>query len=673
MRKLISDLCNIYVKNQFNFEVYDWTKDLFEVFVENNYMTKEPNNSKGSICTYKKTKENDYSFEAKKCRYISANIWEYKNVKNDYVYNFNNGSFLLYPQLNKNAYGNISSSLIYLLLSLQKKEITTEELLSFVDIIEKITSTAIPFGKFTQGDYRYLESEINTACYAHTLEKSKMFLFANSCQNKCHIKELIEDPVNCMYPSFPYFCEIDLPTTATTFSKYREEVIKNLVTLCFCQKQFDIAIDLFIKYKTPFNWNITTLDLCTREAKSAWGLYTPDKYESLIYEYFNNTPLNKLFILQQLVDEHKSLFDLEDIIPKCVYVFKKIFYIIEKETTCVNNEKFIKKVKSLSSNSSLEDLVEIATSQELHTLIDALSYITFEHPEMKSAVKHWLGIYIFEFRDFFLEYSHRHERNYIRDALSKSINERTTKELELLSKQSAKLSENDKEFYVKQFFLSSKDIEEYKSSIHNYSEIYPILNRQLETIINKIKNNNTIYNCIAASQFMLLNSKIDAENESLIIDYSGLVMPQIKLIERYLKEILVQFYPEKIYKIFDKLNCEKIEFKKECYANLTAEDLSGNLDNLASTDNFTSNYFDLGSTSLALQKIYCENKYYKGIFYSKTTPSTYTDFQEKFVKKVRNGYFHIHIVDNYKEALILSQKTAYWFIKCICEAPSDIH
>lgn len=670
MKKLINDLNNLYIKNQFNYDVYDWTIDLFNILMENNFMTKVPNNTIGSPCCYKEVYD-DYSFDAKRCDYISANVWEYKNVKNDYKYIIGNYEFCIYPSHNTNAYNNISTSIMCLLMILQNREIEYKDLLSLVEILEKITATAIPFGKFSQGNYRYLESSLNIASYAHSLELSKIYSISNMCNKSCEIKKILTKKDDCIYPLLP-FCKSDLPTPATDFNKERETIIRNLIVLCFAKKHFEIAIDLFIKYKTNFDWNITTLDLCTREAKSAWGLYTPDKYEPLIYEYFKKTPLNKLFVLQQLIDEHNSLFDTADILPKCAYVFKKIFGILEKETYYAKEKEFLKKVKSLSSNSSLEELIEIAHSNELTIVLDSLPE-KFNSPRMKSACSHWIEIYKFEFRDFFLEYNYRYERNFIRNVIAKSINEHTTKELNLLQKHSTNLSEEDKEHLVEQFFLSARDVEEYKNSMPNYNEISIQLNRNLGNIINKIKNNKVIYDCLAASEYLLLNQKSEAENDSLVIDYSTFVMPQIKLVERYLKEILVQYYPDQIYKITNKSYLTKIDFKKENYSKLSAEDLSGNSTNLCQTTKYSDNSFELGSVALALQKIFCENKNYRGIFYSQYTPSTDTKFQKQFIDKVRNGYFHIHIIDSYKEALTLSQKTAYWFVKCISEAPGDIH
>ena len=150
----------------------------------------------------------------------------------------------------------------------------------------------------------------------------------------------------------------------------------------------------------------------------------------------------------------------------------------------------------------------------------------------------WINIYKFDFEKYINVQNSRYENEFILSTIQKTIENH-------LLEQSKSISPEQIDECVKEFLLSAKDIEDY-SFDEDYKNFCKGLNKNLSSYIEKIKDNELIYNVLGFSQHLLNSNKY--QNSILPLDFSGLAMQQIKIVERYLKEILVQFYPNNIYK-----------------------------------------------------------------------------------------------------------------------------
>jgi len=631
LKKIIEDLQKLYEGSECNYDIYFWRENLFEILLDNGFMTKKP------YCSIE-----DYNNKAMLGK-ESALRWTYKDVENEYAYFTSGDEYTQYPIYSQtfiSAYSSLKDIFITFMLKLNEIEHERKDCILFVDLMENIINTIVPFGYFSKGCMNYLDNNVELHHY--------------------YLK--------------PYLYDNDTPIKLAIFNNCRSTMMEQLVAFCFAQKVYEKGVDLFLKYQQSLDWDFGNIIRIVKEAKNVWKLYMPDKYEHELYNCFKNVGLNKLYAFQTLIQDYEAL--KLNFIPRCVYVLKRIFEIAENEMGDFVDADTLKKVNSLDENSLIEDVVEVATSSDFKSIKDAYASVLMPNDFTKIIqLDHWVGIYKCEFQDTIVNYAgnYFYQNDFIKNTIDKILNENTDKQLKDIVRKATEIKPEEKDELVKQFFLSAKGIQEYLDHDDNklrngYSDFMRTIDVRLDELIGKIKNNSFIYDCIACSQHILNNGDVSSAN--MILDYSGMVMPQIKLVERYLKELLVQFYPDNIYRIMPNNNAIKIEFKKEHYEDLTPDDLSQESQYSVKERN-KDNILELGATSLALQKIYTENKWYNGIL-SHSGQYTNNLFDKYFIKHVRNGYFHIHIVEDYESAKELSQKTAYWFLRCIDEAPNKI-
>ena len=192
---------------------------------------------------------------------------------------------------------------------------------------------------------------------------------------------------------------------------------------------------------------------------------------------------------------------------------------------------------------------------------------------------------------------------------------------------------------------------------------------KLSLLFSKIQANTRIVNQIISGELLARKyDNLDSEYNSLDGDYIFMVVCQIKAIERFLKEVLVQNYPHNI-RIRDRYTGEitkPVKFRD--YSNLTS-------DNLSKTERINGERygetFELGPTSLAIQiAMIGSNPKYNGIF-KPLNNNNYMNFPfyNSFICKVRNGYLHNDMINTVEKANIIRRKVAYWFYMCISELP----
>lgn len=223
-----------------------------------------------------------------------------------------------------------------------------------------------------------------------------------------------------------------------------------------------------------------------------------------------------------------------------------------------------------------------------------------------------------------------------------------------------------KEQIVKDYLKSAFDSYKINGRITNCVQEYGITNLQPNNInkyYNAIKNNTALVDQIVTGE-ILAEPYVKAKDENYDFgsgDYTNLVVCQIKGVERYLKEVLVQYHKDNIWKTKqpdyerqpnrprrDQYNWKEIDRVRNGQIilnqqNPTAEDLHN---------------LECGSAAYALLMAYkLEDKRQEFTVSSK--------FMEKFVYEVRNGHLHIDTIKTIPEVIMRRTQTAFWLMHLI--------
>lgn len=190
------------------------------------------------------------------------------------------------------------------------------------------------------------------------------------------------------------------------------------------------------------------------------------------------------------------------------------------------------------------------------------------------------------------------------------------------------------------FLKESEKCKKYPTFNFSYKPNY-------EDLYNKVKANDKIVRYISGAQNQF--SKI--ENIDLGEgDFTNLVVVQVKVMERYLKEVIVQkMVGQRIYTKYDFSDGTPSGKNKIISSTDTADDLSGFFN------------IELATAQYIIHQFFFNNNPTNYFSRINKNDNSFTSW----VSKVRNGYFHIHPVKNMEEAREIHYKTAYSFMKCI--------
>jgi hypothetical protein len=237
------------------------------------------------------------------------------------------------------------------------------------------------------------------------------------------------------------------------------------------------------------------------------------------------------------------------------------------------------------------------------------------------------------------------------------------KDVEKLYKEN-NISNDEKERIIIAFLKSA-------AGYNNYPNV-DTSDEKVQSLYNKIKSNSHIVNQIISGENIcapFVNiGEVANEMEG---DYVFMIICQVKTVERYLKEELVQNYTYNIRtkdKVTGKLlNAIVFRDTKE----LTADSLSKR--DYSQNGKYYGESWELGPVSIAVQNVLMkDNPTYSGIFKPRSPKEgkymTF-DFNTEFIQKVRNSYLHNEMINTIGKALNLRKKVAYWFYRCIDELP----
>ena len=202
-------------------------------------------------------------------------------------------------------------------------------------------------------------------------------------------------------------------------------------------------------------------------------------------------------------------------------------------------------------------------------------------------------------------------------------------------------------------------------------------NNNVHEIFKAISHNNKLCENILSSEISLLklsHSNVVAPN----FDYTNYVVGYIKSVERYLKEVLAQYFPNNIY--FTEINGRVTQLLFDTIDSnrqnrLTAEDLSKKRPIPPQAQNFQAytRTLECGTafyslkyalrncrvSSISNQK---QNQIYNLLFNNNVRDSNhhFMSLNDTWIQKVRNGYLHIDIVDSVQKAMDIREKTSFW-------------
>lgn len=230
------------------------------------------------------------------------------------------------------------------------------------------------------------------------------------------------------------------------------------------------------------------------------------------------------------------------------------------------------------------------------------------------------------------------------------------------------LSGEEKQNIVKSFLKSAFQSYKVNGVERNAKEEYNIRDlseRDIDLCYDAIKNNQSLIDQIVSGEKLVEPYVCAREmgydnggDDYASGDYTNLVVCQIKGIERYVKEVLVQYHRGNIWKtqkgrvfnddrwpIVNRQDGNSAHITLGGIQNPTAEDLKD---------------LECGSAIYALFRAYIEDRNL-GVINFKISKQVLTEF----VQKVRNGHLHINKIKTMNEALMRRNQTAFWLMHLI--------
>ena len=224
-----------------------------------------------------------------------------------------------------------------------------------------------------------------------------------------------------------------------------------------------------------------------------------------------------------------------------------------------------------------------------------------------------------------------------------------------------KQSDEEKQLIVKNFFKSAFD--DYikngrQTNANSEYDIHDLSDRDIDLCYDAIKSNQSLINQIVTGEILVepyvRARDMNINHDYATGDYTNLVVCQIKAMERYVKEVLVQHHKEEIWKTKPQQGgarwpdewkkTDKIGNKIRVPQNPTAEDLHD---------------LECGGAIYALRKAYEIEEHVRDNF------CISYKFYTKGIHEVRNGHLHIDKIKTVDDALMRRSQTAFWIMYLI--------
>ncbi len=430
--------------------------------------------------------------------------------------------------------------------------------------------------------------------------------------------------------------------------------------------------------------------------------------------------INAFDYLKMLINDLKDTFYIKSLNNDCKkygnyeYAFKGYYDLVYDDNIINTIDTIviphIKKIRADYQNGNLDidnfyssNDIQIETTErirkDIYFLRDGLKLFELLNKKYNlNIASNKITNIINELEIFYDEYNRMFLRDSIYDAISSSnankgmlsdelnrlINKKNDEKFIAELSMLGNIDSTEVETYCKHFFdflgkynsYPAMTIEELDNETISYNYSVNGFNHTIDEYYNFIKNNTKLVNAIAMSEKIIENSDYMNSNG----DYTCYVVAQIKCIERLIKEILVQKYPNAIYLSQKGVFYGPCNFRRGI--TLSADNLSnGSMVSERDINNIIEQIpIELGGVTYSMAHALClnnTNNNYRGIFYITGNTSTMQGrtvtrynqpaFYKSFIKTTRNGYFHIDQINTYEEALKKSRITAYWMSRIIDE------
>ena len=221
-----------------------------------------------------------------------------------------------------------------------------------------------------------------------------------------------------------------------------------------------------------------------------------------------------------------------------------------------------------------------------------------------------------------------------------------------------KLNVENKRKIVKEFFEAA--FENYflpngkiSNNISDYSE-QNIKKESIDKYIDAIFNNNILVDQLVSGEVLAKPFISSDENVDIIQgDYTNFLACQIKSVERYLKSVLAKYHRNNIYKTIRQGEEKKEKKNKQ---GIIIDDGRIKLDNIANPTADDLHDLECGPSFFALKYAYkIENKNFP----------LNEKIADEWLRKIRNGHFHIDRIKTIGELKMKRIKTAYFLIYLI--------
>lgn len=391
--------------------------------------------------------------------------------------------------------------------------------------------------------------------------------------------------------------------------------------------------------------------------------------------YFENLSHEEILYFISMVETEKE--DNDERYYECKNYLLKLIDAAKLDKTEWKYEELIKSTSKETIKSILYSLTPlIKTLNDCFLMLnDKYISLPFTPPkeELNNEARYYLSILIREYGRLIDPQYETSNVNYqqflssIKEVLDKKYEEFERK----LSELSGSLSLEEKKKILFNFLKLGYDntnlinVKNYR--FNNISNI----DLHIEKCVDKVVNNEIILNQIVGGE--KLNERINFSE--LEADYTFMVTAQIKSIERFVKEAILKHLGDKYYidYQYDKKTKEPIiKGKYLIQKNRTLDSFSKSERTIYDSNGKKIDIFNPLNVELGNVNYYFKNsikdKDINVIFDNVSNYSIFNlDFNNEFIQKVRNGHFHVTVINNLSEAQYYRCETAFWLLCVLTE------
>ncbi len=399
--------------------------------------------------------------------------------------------------------------------------------------------------------------------------------------------------------------------------EYRRELFVSLIEALLNSVNMSTAINVFKRYGNRYNLNFRSL-----------FVHLPEKFSE---EIKGLSDFDLRYLLAGIDAEQTNSSRRKVSYLRTVKKLCDAGWNLNANTSCINPE-LLEEISDLNDTFIIKGLNE---NQRYY-----LSILVREYDEFSFKPKGFSN-YNRKYGDFLGDL-----RQNVKKILTDRENEYEKRLLEDYNKGENKFDDNELKNLFIAFLKTCRKCEQYAGY-----ESFSYDNINYEALYEKTKKNAEIIKRIAAAQHRF--SKVE-DIELGEGDFTNLIVVQVKVIERYLKEVIAQNMQGK--EIFSHYNFLTGKEKGKSYK-IKNNDSANELSSDFSIELATAGYIVANKGWESCR----DDEKKKNSFFCTQNSSNFIAWRDS----VRNGYFHIHPVETMDKAREIHYKTAFCLMKCI--------